>query len=154
MYDPNMVDRWYINDRGKRRGPLTWGDVSFIISEGQVSSGAMIKNELWPNEVPITNYFHPQYFKNVETMGLIPGKYDALFYAGIGVGIVAIFGLMINFILGLLLLALSLFLEIFAIKGERESKPFSTMSSIGNICAVGWIIVQILAFIFIGSMIM
>jgi hypothetical protein len=141
-------DRWLIHDKGKNHGPLTWNEVLYKVNNKQISSSAVIKNEMWPNWVSIKYYFHPSQLVDAELMGLIPSRYDALLYAGFGLFFFGMIGLFINLILGLALLILSPIVEIYAIILERQNRPRAVTSTLGNIFAMFWIVIQIFVTVF------
>jgi hypothetical protein len=116
----------------------------------QISSSAFVKNELWPNWVPITYYFHPPQLVDAELMGLIPSRYDALLYAGFGLFFFGLIGLFVHPIIGLVFLILSPIIEIYAIVLERKNRPRAITSTIGNLFAMIWIVIQIFATVFLA----
>jgi hypothetical protein len=136
-------DSWLIYDRGQNHGPLPWNEVSYKVNNKQISSSALIKNELWPNWVPISYYFHPAQLRDAEMMGLIPSRYDALLYGGFALFFVGLFGLFIRPIVGIAFLILSPVVEIYAIILERKNRPKAVTSTIGNIFALIWIFIQV-----------
>lgn len=149
------VDRWLIHDRGKNHGPISWNEVMYKVNKNQISSSALIKNEAWPNWVPITYYFHPAQLIDAEVMGLIPSRYDALLYSGFTIFFVGIFVLLIHPIVGLIFLITSPIIEICAIVLERKNRPRAITSTIGNIFSLIWIIIQIFVTVFmIGALIL
>lgn len=145
----NPQDKWLVHDKGKNHGPLSWNEVLYKVNNKQISSSAFIKNEVWPNWVPITYYFHPVQLVNAELMGLVPSRYDALLYAGFGVFFLGLIGLFIHPIIGLVFLILSPIIEIYAIMLERKNRPRAVTSTIGNVFAMIWIVIQIFATVFL-----
>jgi hypothetical protein len=137
-------DNWLILDGDKSFGPLTWNEIVAMVNNKQLTKKAMIKNFNWPDRVPLTNYFHPSQLVDVEAMGLVPSRYDAMFYGGIGLFFIGFFGIFINIILAIIFFIISPIIEFYAIYLERKNRPKATTSTLGNICAGGWIIVQLI----------
>ncbi len=142
--NPNSEDQWLIYDGNKNYGPLTWPEVVFKVTNKQISSKALIKNTQWPNCVPITSYFYPTQLVDSEVMGLVPSRYDAMFYGGVGLFFVGFIGIFIHLIFAMVFFFVSPIVEIYAIYLERKNRPFAVTSTLGNICAGGWIIIQII----------
>ena len=80
---------------------------------------------------------------------MIPSRFDALFYAGLGIFILGIFVYVANTIIGLIIFIGTPFLESYAIIGERKHRMKAVSLTVGNIFAIIWIIVQILVSVFL-----
>jgi hypothetical protein len=145
MLEFNEEDKWLVFDGNKNYGPLTWNEVVEMVNNRQLTRTAQIKNYNWPYWAPITHYFQPTQLVDAEAMGLIPSRYDAMFYGGVGLFFIGFFGIFINFIISIIFFILSPIVEILAIYLERKNQPKAATSTLGNICAGGWIIVQIIA---------
>lgn len=137
-------DNWLILDGDKNYGPLSWNDVVAMVNNKQLTRTAKIKNYNWPNWAPITAYFHATQLVDTEAMGLVPSRYDAIFCGGIGLFFIGFFGIFINIILAIIFFIISPIIEVYAIYLERKNRPKAATSTLGNICAGGWIIVQLI----------
>ena len=145
-YDPTQwssKNNWWLSDTGQTHGPLTWDDIVYKVQMKQVTNKTFIKNASWPNWVPITLYFHPSQLINPEVEGLVPGRYDLMYYGGVGLFILGVFVSFAFAPLGFLLLMISIITEIIAVYLDHVNKIPSTASKLGNICAGAFIIFQI-----------
>jgi hypothetical protein len=140
---PSANDGWWLSDLGKTQGPFTWNDIVYNIQNRNITNKAQIKHDSWPYWAPISAYFHSQMLVNPEAEGIMPGRYDLMYYLGVGIFILGIFAYMANPILGLILFVCSIIIEIGAIYLERENKLPSKTAMLGNICAGIFIIVEI-----------
>ncbi len=97
------------------------------------------------------SYYHHNRLNN-EISGLIPNRYDALFYTGIGIFILLFFALLSTHgnINVYLFMVFSIVIPILAIYLDFQNSPRSSTGTLGNICAIIWIILQILATIVFG----
>ncbi len=136
--------KWYINDECKVFGPMSWKQVKAKVDSARVTPHAQIKEETWPTWVSIWYYFRPKTGSEIEIEGILPSRYDALLYFGIFLFMAGVFVFMLEPMFGLVLLIISPVIEGFAIQQEREHKPKALSSTIGNIMAGCWIVVQIL----------
>lgn len=96
--------------------------------------------------------YPPPYYPNPEIQGLIPNRYDLLFYTGIGVYILLFFSFIFTRgnIVVYSLMCISISIPIFAIYLDFKNSVRSTTGTIGNICAIIWIAGQIIITILMG----
>ena len=134
-------------------GPMHWDEIVKMANERKISTKAMVKQEHWPDWVSVGYYFPPTVLVDKEIAGLIPSKFDAIFYGGMGLFFVGFITLLFNLIAGLVLLGLSAFLEIFAIYLDRKKKLRGTTSKVGNVFAIIWIVTQIAITVFMPFLI-
>ena len=111
-----------------------------------------------PPPQPYPGGYYPPYPPqppNPEVQGLLPTRYDAIFYTGVGVFILLMFAFLFSRGNPIVyaLMACSVIIPILAIYWDFKYKVRSTMGTLGNICAICWIIVQILITIALGFII-
>lgn len=91
-------------------------------------------------------------YQNPEIQGLIPNRYDLLFYTGVGIFILLLFAFIrshnnpIFFIMTVFCIPI----PILAIYWDFKNSVRSTSGTLGNICAICWIIIQIIITIIMG----
>jgi len=140
---PN-ADRWHILDDDNSLGPMSWQEAMHMAHSKRLTTKALIRNEEGMPWTPITYFVYPGYLINVESEGLMPGKWDLLFYGGLGLFLVGIFVVFVNVALFALILILSCLIESYAVYMDTKTKRRSASGTIGNVMAIGWIIVQVL----------
>jgi hypothetical protein len=101
---------------------------------------------------PPTYGYPAPYYRNPETQALIPNRYDLLFYSGIGIFLLLFFLFFFSRgnIAVYILLATSVAIPIFAIYLDFKNSLRTTTGTLGNVCAIIWIICQIIVTIIIG----
>ena len=101
---------------------------------------------------------HPMTVKtgdDAEYYGLMPDRYDALFYSGMGIYIfMAIISLLTRNIIFIIIAIVAIFISIYAIYLDFTKKRRSISGWIGNIMAVCWIIFAWIFIIVIFSIIL
>jgi hypothetical protein len=117
-------------------------------------------------ELPAAQYYAPQQpyppgygyqtyqYRDPEVQGLIPNRYDAIFYSGVGLYILLLFALLStqgNPVIYILMI-FSIALPILAIYGDFKYNVRSTTGTLGNICGIAWIVFQIIGTIILGMM--
>lgn len=143
--------RWFVSDGNRTFGPLSWYQVQEMADSAHVSPWAQIREESWPQWVPITMYFRVKTQKELEADALKPNLYDAIFWIAVFVFVFGVFIGIGNLILGVFLMFLSLPLEIFALYLEiKEGKKVVTRT-LGNAIAIVWIVAQFFLTLFIIS---
>jgi hypothetical protein len=152
--DP-YAGNWYVKDGSKNYGPLTWAQLTTKVYDKGLSNKAWLFKEGDKNGVPAGMYFPGGQLVDAEVSGLIPSRYDAMFYLGLIIFIVSIVIFIGMPVVGLVLAILSTAIEIGAIYFEHKNRPGSITGSIGKILALLWIGFQVLvllglvAFIFL-----
>lgn len=147
---PPKSDSWMLSDRGKTTGPYTWDQLIYKANMREVTDKAEIKEDSWDSWFPATQYIHPSLLRNSEELALIPNRYDAMFYGGIGIFCLAAIILIISPILGIALSVISVIIEIKAIQLGVKAYGKTKVGTLGNVFAGCWIVLQILATVFFG----
>lgn len=103
-----------------------------------------------PHQLP--GGYYQTYYRDPELQGLIPNRYDLLFYTGIGIFILSLLAFMFsgNNPIFFVIMILSLPIPILAIYWDFKYSVKSTAGTLGNICAICWIIIQIIVTIIMG----
>lgn len=134
---------WFVSDRGLVFGPISWYEVKKMGDSGTVTPYAYIREENWVQWAPITWYFRVKTKSDLEMEGLLPSRYDALFWLGVFVfmmGIILLFALPL---IGLILVSVSPIIEFYALYLESKRKEKAITRTIGNAMAIFWIVIQI-----------
>ncbi len=135
---------------------MTWAEVIQKAQAKKISREAMVMQEDWPDWVSIGHFWNAWALNSADSMGIMPSRYDLMLYAGIMLSIMGIFAFIEPTLtcvtLGIIINAVAFYLEIGAIYYERKNRPHSMTSNIGNIMAVGWIILHIILLIAIIGM--
>jgi hypothetical protein len=150
---PNIEQgKWYVADMGRILGPMPWNHIKIMAEKAQVTPYAQIREEGWQQWAPIIWYLRVKTREELEVEGLIPSRYDAMFYLGVFVFMVGVVAIVIQPIVGILLVLLSLFVEVKALQLETKHKGKATTRTAGNIIAMFWIVLQVViaAFVTIG----
>ncbi|UCG69513.1 MAG: hypothetical protein JSV09_00370 [Thermoplasmata archaeon] len=135
--------KWYVADMGRIIGPMPWKDVKSMADKAQVTPYAQIREESWKQWAPIIWYLRVKTKGEMEIEGLIPSRYDAMFYLGVFMFMVGIIGFVIQPVVGILLILLSILVEVKALQLESKHKGKAATRTIGNIIAMLWIVLQI-----------
>ena len=139
-----------LSDRNEISGPYTWDQLIYKANMREVTDKAEIKEDSWDDWFPATQYIHPSLLLNSEEQALIPNRYDAMFYGGIGIFCLAAILLIISPIIGIILSVLSVIIEIKAIQLGNKVYGKTKVGTLGNIFAGCWIFLQILVTAFFG----
>lgn len=139
------TDSWMLSDRGKITGPYTWDQLIYKANMREVTDKADIKEDSWENWSPVTQFIHPSILLNSEEQALIPNRYDAMFYGGIGIFIFAVFLIFVSPPLGIGFSIISIIIEIKAIQLGVKAYGKTKVGTMGNIFAGCWIVLQIFA---------
>jgi hypothetical protein len=142
---------WYVSDMGQMYGPMSWYDVKKLGDSAAISPYAFVREEKWVQWAPITYYFRVRTRSDLEDEGLMPSRYDALFWFGVFFFLIGIFVLFSSLALGILIILLSPFIEFYALYLESQHKERAITRSIGNAMAIVWIAIQLLVTIFMIS---
>jgi hypothetical protein len=142
---------WYVSDMGQTYGPMSWYDVKKMGDSARVTPYAFVKEENWTQWAPITYYFRVRSRTDLEADGLMPSRYDALFWLGVFAFLVGIFVMFASLPLGILIIILSPIIEFYALYLESVHKEKALTRSIGNAMAIIWIVVQLLVSFFMIS---
>ena len=138
-----MEDSWFINDGGVEYGPHRWAYILEQVKKKKITDRAFVRNEMHPQWVPLSYYIPSSQLMSPDEIGIIPSRWDLVFYLGLGLFILGIFAFFMNMYIGAVCLGLSPGIEVFAILKDQQEKVESMASKVGNICAVMWIIFQI-----------
>ena len=95
---------------------------------------------------------HQTHYWDTETDVLIPNRYDLMFYGGLGIFLILFIAILIsqgNLIIYILMI-FSLPITILAIYWDFKHSVRSTTGTLGNICAICWIILQFIITIALG----
>jgi hypothetical protein len=130
--------RWYVKDIGQAYGPISWYEVKHMIDNGKVTPFARVREETWPNWEPIAGYFLAKKQEEMEAKAIdLPKeissyKYIALFCLGLFVFIVGLIFFILDFLMGIVLLVLSMFTEIlgFYWDGKYTKKLMKKISDV------------------------
>jgi hypothetical protein len=145
---PTGQGTWYVSDMGQTFGPMAWHDVKRMGESATVSPYAFVREENWVQWAPITHYFRVRTRSDLEADGLMPSRYDALFWFGVFVFLIGIFVLFASLPLGILIILISPFIEFYALYLESQHKERAITRSIGNAMAIVWIAIQLLVTVF------
>ena len=143
--------RWYVSDMGMMYGPLSWYDVKKMGDSARVSPYAFVKEENWTQWAPITYYFRVKSRTDLEAEGLMPSRYDAMFWLGVFTFLIGIFVMFASLPLGIMIMILSPVIEFYALYLESKHKEKALTRTIGNAFAIIWIVIQVLVTIFMIS---
>ena len=105
----------------------------------------------YPPPQPPGGYYQ-RYYMDPETQGLIPNRYDLMFYTGIGIFILLVMAFIFsgNHPIFFILMIVSLPIPMFPIYWDFKYSVKSTTGTLGNICATCWIIFQIIITVILG----
>ena len=143
---------WFVGDRGQVFGPMSWMDVKKMGDSATVSPYAYVREENWNQWAPITWYFRVRTKSELEMEGLLPSRYDALFWLGTFIFMIGIIVLFTSPLLAIMLLVVSPVIEYFALYLESVNKEKAITRTIGNAIAIVWIVIQIIiTFIMISA---
>ncbi len=131
-------------------GPMPWGEVMNGLHSGRISNAAHIKNVHHRDWAPLMQLLHPPQAPS-ELDGLLPSRYDALFYLGVGIFMIGIALIFDHPLIGLSLLTVSPGIEVLALILEARDKRTTIAGAIGNVMAILWIIVQVIVTYFMAE---
>jgi hypothetical protein len=142
-------NKWYLNDMGKIYGPMSWYEIKGMADRAQVTPYAQIRQENWPQWMPILYYTRVKTPKDLESEGVMPSRYDAIFYVGVFLYVLGVVIFIGQPFIGISLVVLSLIIEFTALYLESKYKRKTVAGSIGNAMAILWIVVQVFIMIFL-----
>ncbi|MDO9538019.1 MAG: GYF domain-containing protein [Thermoplasmata archaeon] len=134
---------WKISDRGKVSGPYTWDQLVQKASQKELSNKATIKEESWKDWQPASIYIHPAWLYDAELNALIPNKYDAMFFGGVLLFMLAVLVTIAIPVLGIILIALSIYIELKSLQLDKIQRGKTSLGTLGNLFAGCWIGAQI-----------
>lgn len=143
-------DKWYLSDMGRIYGPVSWLEIKGLADKAKITPFAQIREESWPQWMPIGYYLRIKTQSDLEIEGLMPSRYDGIFFVGVFVFIVGIVAFIVQPIIGIPLLIISPIIEIVAIHLENKHKGKAITRTLGNAIAIVWIVMQIVITIFIA----
>ncbi len=153
MYIPNVGGggKWYLNQDCKIYGPMSWDRLKSKANGAEISPNAQIREENWVRWITIMAYFRFKTQEEKELDALIPGENDAMFYLGIIMFFIGVFGFIIMPIIGIVVLIVSPIVEGLALYNEFTSKERTVVGTIGNVMLIIWMVIQIIATIILVS---
>ncbi len=140
---PGLGDCWYLSEGGAVQGPFMWHQIAARAELQQFAPDAMLRNEAWQTWAPLQQYLPRRPGMNREVQGLIPSRYDAMFYAFLGLFIFGIVVAAFQIVLGILVLVISVAGEIMAVVLEIRQRGTSVSSILGNTMAAILILIQL-----------
>jgi hypothetical protein len=134
---------WFVSDGGRVFGPISWNEVKRMGESGTISPYAFVREENWSQWAPISWYFRVKTKSDLEMEGLLPSRYDALFWLGVSAFMIGIIFLFVSLFVGFLLVSASPIIEFYALYLESKHKEKAITRTIGNAIAILWIVIQV-----------
>ena len=131
-----------LSDRNEISGPYTWNQLIYKANMREITDKAEIKEHSWNSWLPVTNYIHPGLLRDSEELALIPNRYDAMFFGGVGLFCLAAIMILISPILAIGLSIISIIIEIKSIQLGVKAHGNTKVGTFGNILAGCWIAMQ------------